>query len=259
MVYAHMISAAGAAGPAFTAGAVPGCGPVGVLRGDPAIPLFGEVGRAPADMPARSVNVPAIAIFRISQQIIRQESFKWYSNVKRTVDFALKCKIGRPFFILYSLPRCRGPPPSEFSKIQIKGGRIMRQRNKEQEEAKSLQNQFTAYLLIAIRRRKKDYLNKQRRLANHEILSSVQEITIPDQSTLDLFEQLPVLMRLENLALLKAIEGLEESERTILFARILEEYSYDELAQRLGLRYKGASAAYYRVLQKLRRSLGGKK
>ena len=67
-----------------------------------------------------------------------------------------------------------------------------------------------------------------------------------------MLEQLPVLMCLENVILLKAIKELKESERTILFAHILEEYSYDELAQMLGLRYKGAAATYYRVLQKLR-------
>ncbi len=60
------------------------------------------------------------------------------------------------------------------------------------------------------------------------------------------------------MALLKAIDGLKESEQTILFARVVEECSYGELAQKLGLRYKGVSAAYYRVVQKIRRNLGGK-
>lgn len=135
----------------------------------------------------------------------------------------------------------------------------MRQQNEDQDEAKSLQNHFTAYLISAIRRRKKDYVEKQRRLMDHEVSVDFQEMTIPDQSTLDLMEQIPILMRLESVILLKAIEGLDESERAILFARVLEEYSYDELAQKLGLQYKGASAAYYRVVQKLRRNLGEEK
>ena len=88
---------------------------------------------------------------------------------------------------------------------------------------------------------------------NHEVSADFQEIAVPDQNTLDLMEQLPALMRLEDTVLLKAIESLEEPERAILFARVLEECSYDELAHKLGLRYKGASAAYYRVVQKLRR------
>lgn len=135
----------------------------------------------------------------------------------------------------------------------------MRLQDDEQNEARDLQNHFTAYLLSAIRRRKKDYLNKQRCLMNHEVSADFQEIAVPDQNTLDLMEQLPVLMRLEDTALLKAIERLEEPERMILFTRVLEGYSYNELAHKLGLRYKGASAAYYRVVQKLRRILGGEK
>lgn len=133
----------------------------------------------------------------------------------------------------------------------------MRQQNEEPDEAKSLQNHFTAYLLRAIRRRKKDYLNRQWRLTVHEVSVDFQEISVPDQSTLDLMEQLPVLMRLESVALLKAIEELGEPQRTILFTHVLEGYSYNELAQKLGLRYKGASAAYYRVVQKLRKELRG--
>lgn len=93
---------------------------------------------------------------------------------------------------------------------------------------------------------------------SHEVSTDFQEITIPNQSTLDLSEQLPVLMCLESVALLKAIDGLKESEQTILFARVVEECSYGELAQKLGLRYKGVSAAYCRVVQKIRRNLGGK-
>lgn len=135
----------------------------------------------------------------------------------------------------------------------------MRLQDDEQNEARDLQNHFTAYLLSAIRRRKKDYLNKQQCLMNHEVSADFQEIAVPDQNTLDLMEQLPALMRLEDTVLLKAIESLEEPERAILFARVLEECSYDELAHKLGLRYKGASAAYYRVVQKLRRILGGEK
>ncbi len=70
----------------------------------------------------------------------------------------------------------------------------MQQQNGEQGEAKNLHNQFTAYLLTAIRRRKRDYLDKQLQLMSHEVSTDFQEITIPNQSTLDLSEQLPVLM-----------------------------------------------------------------
>lgn len=135
----------------------------------------------------------------------------------------------------------------------------MRQRNSGQDEVNILQNRFTAYLIKAIRRQKKDYMAKKNRLLAHEIYGTFQEKNLPDRNTPELPEQLPVLMCLENMALLEAIKDLNELERGILFARVLEQYSYDELAQKLGLRYKGASAAYYRVIQKLRQKMRGEK
>lgn len=135
----------------------------------------------------------------------------------------------------------------------------MRQRNDGQGEVNSLQNQFTAYLTVAIQRRKRDYMNKKNRLLAHEISDSFQRMDIPDPNALEPPEYFPVLMSLENLMLLEAIESLDELERSILFARVLEKCDYGELAKKLGLRYKGVSAAYYRVLQKLRRKLGGDK
>lgn len=135
----------------------------------------------------------------------------------------------------------------------------MRQRNSGQDEVNDLQNRFTAYLIKAIQRQKKDYMAKKSRLLAHEVSENFQEMDVPDQSMLELLEQLPILMCLENMVLLEAIKSLDELEQGILFDRVLEEYSYDDLAQKLGLRYKGASAAYYRVIQKLRQKMRGGK
>ena len=135
----------------------------------------------------------------------------------------------------------------------------MQQRIDGLEESNRLQNHFTAYLIKAIQRQKKDYMNKKKRLLEHEVSDDFLEEVDSSQNTLELLEQLPVLMCLENMALLEAIESLNELERNILFARVLERRTYDELAQKLGLRYKGVSTAYYRVIQKLRRKLRGDK
>ena len=135
----------------------------------------------------------------------------------------------------------------------------MQQRIDGLEESNRLQNHFTAYLIKAIQRQKKDYMNKKKRLLEHEVSDDFLEEVDSSQNTLELLERLPVLMCLENEALLEAIESLNELERNILFARVLERRTYDELAQKLGLRYKGVSTAYYRVIQKLRRKLRGDK
>lgn len=49
-----------------------------------------------------------------------QNSIKGYPNVKSAADFTLLRKIGRTFFVLYCMTRCRGPPPSEFQKFRWK-------------------------------------------------------------------------------------------------------------------------------------------
>ena len=93
----------------------------------------------------------------------------------------------------------------------------MGHKNNGQGENNALQNQFTAYLQTALRRRKRDYMDKLLRVNKREI-------------PVDLFE------------------------------RILNERSYEDLAAPLGLRYSGVSAAYRRIIQKLRQELGeGKK
>lgn len=48
-----------------------------------------------------------------------QNSSDGHPTVKQTADFALMRKVGRLVFVIHNLPRCRGPPQSENSKIQI--------------------------------------------------------------------------------------------------------------------------------------------
>ena len=53
-----------------------------------------------------------------------QDSIKGHPNVKRAADFTLLRKVGCPFFVLYRLTRCRGPPPSEFQKFRWKRRKV---------------------------------------------------------------------------------------------------------------------------------------
>lgn len=133
----------------------------------------------------------------------------------------------------------------------------MWQRNNRGERPKELQYRFTGYLQKAIQRSKAAYKEKSRRLALHEISADMQDMQILDETASDMLETLPLLMRLENADLMRALEHLEERELRILLARILEEQAFEMIAQGLGLRYKGASAAYYRVVKKLRKELRG--
>lgn len=131
----------------------------------------------------------------------------------------------------------------------------MRRRNDGTGEVNALQNRFTAYLLVAVRRQKYAYMNKQNRVNGHEVLVDYQAEQFADES---IGMGIP-MQQMEDSALMQALEQLTARERYILFGRVLGERSYEELSGPLGLRYNGIAAAYRRVIQKLRKELGGGK
>ena len=67
------------------------------------------------------------------------------------------------------------------------------------------------------------------------------------------------MWQMEDTPMTRALEHLTERERYILLGRVLGSRSYKELSGSLGLRYNGTAAAYRRVIQKLRKELGGGK
>lgn len=109
--------------------------------------------------------------------------------------------------------------------------------------------------MVAVRRQKYAYMNKQNRVNGHEILVDYQAEQFADES---IGMGIP-MQQMEDSALMQALEQLTARERYILFGRVLGERSYEELSGPLGLRYNGIAAAYRRVIQKLRKELGGGK
>ena len=128
----------------------------------------------------------------------------------------------------------------------------MWQKNEGHTEADILQNQFTAYISVAIQRRRNAYIMQSVRQQQLETLTenpvSGSEYDILD----DILGELPLLMQLENDKLLYALKELDERERQIFLARVLDDKSFEELAGVIGLSYKGVAAIYYRALRKIR-------
>ena len=128
----------------------------------------------------------------------------------------------------------------------------MWQKNDGQNEADKLQNRFTAYISVAIQRRRNAYIMQSVRQQRLETLTenpvSVGEYDILD----DILGELPLLMQLENDRLLYSLKELDERERQIFLARVLDDKSFEELAGVIGLSYKGVAAIYYRALRKIR-------
>lgn len=120
-----------------------------------------------------------------------------------------------------------------------------------------LKNRFTSYISTSAQHRRIDYI---RELESQITLCELLDTTIYPQS-FDLeraaLKDVPVLIILENEVLLAAFLELDEKERYILLKRVINDASLDELAEILGVSYKGAAAAYYRVIRKLKRKMRG--
>jgi RNA polymerase sigma factor (sigma-70 family) len=133
----------------------------------------------------------------------------------------------------------------------------MWQRNDGKSEANILQNQFTKYLMTAIRRRKAVYLNHQGTVERYEFSVDFQEVWPEFSTDPDILDCLPLQMQLENTALKLALEQMKERERYIFLAKVLDDRRFEELAAELDMGYKGVAATYYRALEKIRKEMRG--
>lgn len=133
----------------------------------------------------------------------------------------------------------------------------MWQRNNGKEEVEKLQNRFTAYLVTAVRRKRAAYMNQRNKLIQMEYAAERDNWNYQAGVYHDMFEELPLLMHLENDRLFYALKYLNERERYIFLERVLNEMSFEELAAELGLSYKGVAAIYYRTVQKIKKQMKG--
>ena len=132
-------------------------------------------------------------------------------------------------------------------------------KNKGQTEDEILRNRFTSYLMIAIQRRRKDYVQHQ--FSNMEITGLMDSVEADELYDIEeeALAEMPLMMKLENQELLLALQQLGERERYVLLNRALEEKSFETLSIELGMTYKGVSAVYYRAVQKVRNRMRGGK
>lgn len=132
----------------------------------------------------------------------------------------------------------------------------MWQRNNGKSETEIIQNQFTAYLTTAVQRRRNDYLQQIDKRQQAESLTEDFLLGAKYHIEEDILLGLPVLMQLEDSALLHALKELSERERYIFLERVLDGKSFEMLAEEMELGYKGVTAVYYRTIQKIKRKMG---
>ena len=181
------------------------------------------------------------------------------AEIQGTAGFVHWYKAGCFSLSQPSFVRCSQKLRKSIGILETFGGKAMWQRNNGQAED-DLQFRFTAYLVSAVKRRRKDYLIQLYK--RNSIESAVEAVYESEPSSEEVvLDRLPLMDVIENGALLEALQKLNERERQIFLARTLEEEDFETLGAKFGLSYKGAAALYYRTIQKIRKSIvvGGDK
>lgn len=129
----------------------------------------------------------------------------------------------------------------------------MWRRNEGQTETEVLQNRFTAYVTTAIRHQRKAYIQKLSEKQAEESYTEYELSGLTYNQEEEIFSKLPLLMQLEDDALLRALKGLTEQERHIFLSRVLDGKGFEELAAEYGMKYKGITTAYYRSVKKIKK------
>lgn len=128
-------------------------------------------------------------------------------------------------------------------------------RNSGTHEDEILQNQFTAYLTAAVQHRRNDYI--QQAIGRQQMEDMTEDIIFRKESLdeEDMFLGLPLSMQLESNALLYALKEINERDRYVFLARVLDGKSFESLAEELCLGYKGVAAVYYRTIRKIKKKM----
>lgn len=125
-------------------------------------------------------------------------------------------------------------------------------------ESNIIQNRFTAYLTIAIRRKRNSYLiqhSKQKKLEISLDEGGELELFFTDTSVNTNTDKKDLSNGFENDQLGQAIEKLKERDRIILFKRAIDQKSFVEIAEELNINYVTVKASFRRTLEKLRKEL----
>ena len=121
-------------------------------------------------------------------------------------------------------------------------------------ESNILQNQFTSYLAKAISRKKRRYQQKKEKQQSCEISLEGQEYLTVSLTESDLLEQID---QLDNPRLQQALRRQSERDLYIFYAKVLCGYSFVEISKMLEIDYKAVTAAYYRLVTRIRKELWG--
>ena len=130
----------------------------------------------------------------------------------------------------------------------------MNQHDKSKNESERLLFRFVGYLHKALDYTMINYCREQRR--QRAIYNALIQTSPNAGDTEDIYSESGFFKdQFDDPFLNYALNKLNRRYRYILYARILEERSFEEIGHELGLHYHGVAAIYYRALHKIREEL----
>lgn len=142
----------------------------------------------------------------------------------------------------------------------------------EKKQTDSVQNRFTAYLMVAVtnkrisyieqrnRKKEKEYIQVDLMEKNHVDFEAQYHAYLAEQSLLSYLGDVEAwdnMLEIDSVQLAKCIDRLSSRERKILFARVFGELDFKELGMKFGMEARQAEMAYYYIIRKLRKGMGG--
>lgn len=140
----------------------------------------------------------------------------------------------------------------------------------QNKKTETLQNRFSAYLVVAVTNKRIRYMEKKKQLQLQETVQENIEIKkylgFDDQYREFISEKTAFILGdwerfrefmelLESEKLMKVLDRLKEYERRLLFARVFGELTFEELGEKFDMKPKQAEMAFYYILRKIRKEL----
>ena len=126
----------------------------------------------------------------------------------------------------------------------------MYKKNEGISENDKLQNRFSSYVSTSIHRERILYIKRKVRRLEFEVVLDEIHLGIADSTNFsDPF--------CENDSLTYALQKLSAKERHIFLTHVLDEKSFVQIADEMGMKWKSVATVYYRTVTKLKEILKG--
>lgn len=138
----------------------------------------------------------------------------------------------------------------------------------EETNEDSIRYRFTSYVLVALKRARRDYINREIKISSHEILLGEDEPC--SELSPDCLENLPFWEEAGQIPLTPdavrqylesqvvdagraALDTLTEREILVVFLKVFKQLTYEEIGSLLGIDWKKAGSVYAYARKKMRK------